>query len=335
MREHRRGFTLIELLVVIAIIGILAAMVFPVFARARESARKAVCLSNVKNLCLAMQMYLSDYDDTMPPAEHRPEVNAYFNQGPGSGSPREDCALTELANPYLRWPVILDPYVRNRDVWRCPSAKLVGGARWIIPDPDWFSYCVAHEGEWGAVGGYVAGPCNGAYPQGWGGSVTDSLAQGTLGVATESGVLGQGAFSQSIGCALNYEQKVGAVDDPAWYTVFADAGGCMELWSPVLAAYPDRCRLVCEWCIADWANCSWTQDCGIGDLAYFTDPSLRTGITRHLGGSNIGFLDGHAKWLPAEQILDLAGVVGKPGQLKGMGTVFPTQSCCEGCVTLR
>ena len=63
MRLRRRGFTLIELLVVIAIIGILAAMVFPVFARARESARKAVCLSNVKNIALAIQMYLEGIRD--------------------------------------------------------------------------------------------------------------------------------------------------------------------------------------------------------------------------------------------------------------------------------
>ena len=79
MMARRRGFTLIELLVVIAIIGILAAMVFPVFARARESARKAVCLSNVKNLALAIQMYLSDYSDHFPPSEHRAEVVDWFN----------------------------------------------------------------------------------------------------------------------------------------------------------------------------------------------------------------------------------------------------------------
>jgi prepilin-type N-terminal cleavage/methylation domain-containing protein len=63
MMRRYRGFTLIELLVVIAIIGILAAMVFPVFARARESARKAVCLSNVKNIALAINMYLGDNND--------------------------------------------------------------------------------------------------------------------------------------------------------------------------------------------------------------------------------------------------------------------------------
>ena len=64
--RRRKGFTLIELLVVIAIIGILAAMVFPVFARARESARRIQCLSNVKNVALAIQMYLADWE-TFPP----------------------------------------------------------------------------------------------------------------------------------------------------------------------------------------------------------------------------------------------------------------------------
>jgi prepilin-type N-terminal cleavage/methylation domain-containing protein len=84
VRTRRSGFTLIELLVVIAIIGILAAMVFPVFARARESARKAVCLSNVKNLALAIQMYLGDNNDTLPPSEHRSEVLDYFDMCPAS-----------------------------------------------------------------------------------------------------------------------------------------------------------------------------------------------------------------------------------------------------------
>ncbi|NLO06246.1 MAG: prepilin-type N-terminal cleavage/methylation domain-containing protein, partial [candidate division WS1 bacterium] len=60
----RRGFTLIELLVVIAIIAILAAILFPVFARAREKARQTQCLSNVKQTMLAVNMYAQDYDET-------------------------------------------------------------------------------------------------------------------------------------------------------------------------------------------------------------------------------------------------------------------------------
>jgi len=80
MRHSKKGFTLIELLVVIAIIAILAAMLFPVFARARESARKIQCLANVKNIATAFQMYLTDYD-SFPPNEHRQEVLAALGDG--------------------------------------------------------------------------------------------------------------------------------------------------------------------------------------------------------------------------------------------------------------
>src|SRR5512138_3080475 len=85
--RNRKGFTLIELLVVIAIIGILAAMLFPVFARARESARKIQCLSNVKNIALAINMYLTDYDKYPPSVEANAEARAYLNGdgGPNSG----------------------------------------------------------------------------------------------------------------------------------------------------------------------------------------------------------------------------------------------------------
>src|SRR5512137_1292018 len=95
MSRGKRGFTLIELLVVIAIIGILAAMVFPVFARARESARKAVCLSNVKNIALAINMYLGDNNDVLPPVEHRPEVIDYFNTAPGNSDSAADFDASE------------------------------------------------------------------------------------------------------------------------------------------------------------------------------------------------------------------------------------------------
>src|SRR5512139_2327273 len=107
---RRRGFTLIELLVVIAIIGILAAMLFPVFARARESARKTQCLANVKNIAMAIQIYLTDYD-RMFPKEHNAEARQYFVDMGCCDGGGADCRATG-ANPYLRHPVILDEYTK-------------------------------------------------------------------------------------------------------------------------------------------------------------------------------------------------------------------------------
>jgi prepilin-type N-terminal cleavage/methylation domain-containing protein/prepilin-type processing-associated H-X9-DG protein len=71
--RRRRGFTLIELLVVIAIIAILAAILFPVFAQAREKGRQAVCLSNLKQMALGMRMYVQDYDELYPPHRLGPD----------------------------------------------------------------------------------------------------------------------------------------------------------------------------------------------------------------------------------------------------------------------
>lgn len=107
MHRHR-GFTLIELLVVIAIIAILAAILFPVFARAREKARQTSCLSNIKELATAVHMYVQDYDERMP---------GYMIYTPGNVT-RPYSGGT--AN-YLYWMDMLWPYVMNRQIYRCPS----------------------------------------------------------------------------------------------------------------------------------------------------------------------------------------------------------------------
>ncbi len=110
MNARRSGFTLIELLVVIAIIAILAAILFPVFAQAREKARATTCLSNLKQLALATQMYTQDYDGVFP-----------TNNLPGLGywcSPLDDPA----AQP--NWYSELQPYIKNSAVFTCPSATI-------------------------------------------------------------------------------------------------------------------------------------------------------------------------------------------------------------------
>jgi len=111
---YRRGFTLIELLVVIAIIAILAAILFPVFARAREKARATTCISNLKQLGLAMSMYCSDYDGLFPwgvdPADK-------FCPQIWNGYPQFQAAIPTM--PFLHG--VVDPYVRNSNIWHCPS----------------------------------------------------------------------------------------------------------------------------------------------------------------------------------------------------------------------
>lgn len=102
MTRARPGFTLIELLVVIAIIAILAAILFPVFARAREKARQTSCLSNVKQITLGFLMYAQDYDEMMAPRYYRydPEV---------------------MGGPH--WDRLLYPYTMNMDVYVCPNTR--------------------------------------------------------------------------------------------------------------------------------------------------------------------------------------------------------------------
>ena len=98
---QRRGFTLIELLVVIAIIAILAAILFPVFAQARDKARSVSCLSNMKQLGLALTMYLQDYDERV-----LPRYAACPSTGPTS---KND----------LLWTGLLQPYIKNKGIFVC------------------------------------------------------------------------------------------------------------------------------------------------------------------------------------------------------------------------
>ena len=114
--RRRTGFTLIELLVVIAIIAILAAILFPVFARAREKARQTSCLSNVKQLQLGLKMYCGDYDEMNPAARNclRPE---------GTGTMAGDIAQMPGCNgfKFVPWFRVIQPYVKNLQLLQCPS----------------------------------------------------------------------------------------------------------------------------------------------------------------------------------------------------------------------
>ena len=124
----KRGFTLIELLVVIAIIAILAAILFPVFAKAREKARQTSCLSNLKQIGLGILQYTQDYDEKFPvymvgqgagtgayvlaPAGNPGSIYTVSDGGSGA---MPNCGL------YLSWMDVIYPYVKNVQIFRCPS----------------------------------------------------------------------------------------------------------------------------------------------------------------------------------------------------------------------
>lgn len=183
MQSQRRpsGFTLIELLVVIAIIAILAAILFPVFAQARESARTASCLSNMKQLGLGFKMYAQDYDEKWPmgtyPGPRNWEVNLDVegNQGwndcggfwkgfdPKDGGPvYTGCAYgTEFYRTLMS--VQIHPYTKNKQIWYCPSDK------YRSPTPDmiarglqsyhWFpAWIYSFRGSWNGFAPYATGP---------------------------------------------------------------------------------------------------------------------------------------------------------------------------------
>ena len=133
--DGRRGFTLIELIVVIAVIAILAAILFPVFAQAREKARQAACLSNLKQVGSAVMLYVHDYDETYPGGPIPPGGSMVFwnlwvpgPEGSWEKMPTKwgDTARTNVAFRLL-------PYLKTVQIFSCPSNP-TGGNRFGMWD---------------------------------------------------------------------------------------------------------------------------------------------------------------------------------------------------------
>jgi len=131
-KRRRKGFTLIELLVVIAIIAILAAILFPVFARAKQAAIKNQCINNLKQITAAMNLYTTDYDERFPLVS-------------GFGQMLDTLPIFEMGNNDLRDPTKTDrawfqylllPYVKNQKIFECPGVTINGF--WEIGGQDYY-----------------------------------------------------------------------------------------------------------------------------------------------------------------------------------------------------
>jgi prepilin-type N-terminal cleavage/methylation domain-containing protein/prepilin-type processing-associated H-X9-DG protein len=147
---RRIGFTLIELLVVIAIIAILAAILFPVFARARENARRASCQSNLKQIGLGFAQYLQDYDSKYP-------YGGWVDTTLASPSSQPWLSGEDGNHNAFYWPNVLQPYVKSTQIFVCPSATKLKTALYGVmafdgSDPRYigYGYNVDYLGAYGS-----------------------------------------------------------------------------------------------------------------------------------------------------------------------------------------
>lgn len=135
--KKRGGFTLIEILVVVAILSLLAAILFPVFARARENARRTSCASNLKQIGLGILQYAQDYDEVMVPSylDGSCYANAGFSYPTNSGT----CSGNPVSGN-LRWMDLIFPYVKSEALFNCPS---------VGEDASFDKYKFASGDDWG------------------------------------------------------------------------------------------------------------------------------------------------------------------------------------------
>jgi prepilin-type processing-associated H-X9-DG protein len=181
-------------------------------------------------------------------------------------------------------------------VWRCPSARASVTASWILPFDGgvWWEYLRDNVGRWGKDNP-AGGPCLDAFPSGWGGSVTDSIAQRRRAGADT------GAFECSIGTSsVLSDVQDSQVSDAAWLIVCGDTQHAAE-FTVVADLLYSVCRTN-ECACGDWSSgetCMLPAD-QVG--RWHSDPSFRYQYARHQGGANLGFADGHAKWWSAQEL---------------------------------
>ncbi len=262
--SRRSAFTLIELLVVIAIIAILAAILFPVFAQAREKARATSCLSNMKQIGTALFMYVQDADETYP--------YCYLYAG---GTYIPGCDNGKGCNdndPYYQWSYALAAYTKSNQIWTCPSSKYNQtpanpGVDFQVPELSYLpNEALLPRQKFAEQSATYLRPYHAV-----------SLAQ----VSATANVIAIAEAQQENKSSADHRPAHGFLPVEPYKSVtpitrvtaadvFLNANGT----TPAKGMAGDKTR--------------------IGYVA----------IKRHMGGANYTFADGHAKWYRIEQTLD-------------------------------
>jgi len=297
-----QGFTLIELLVVIAIIAILAAILFPVFAKVREKARQITCASNLKQIGLAEQMYANDYDDTYSGSYQCTDWNAAAGGcqaddsfGDGGGSPDR-----------ISYAELLFPYTKSAKVYLCPdsansdhfinddAADCVLNPDVCGPNPAGSAYTQATTPS----GAPLIGGIDFAYN-----SLIDDNATDCMDFGNENGCQVSNADDRA-------ENPMSIVDEPADTIMLVDGAmgydaglestptfGNYNIWDTYLTDMPTGGIYYSTPYYSSpgpGATASGSQPANWGSDGYETSTSP---VARHAGGSNFLWYDGHVKWM--------------------------------------
>lgn len=285
--KANKGFTLIELLVVIAIIAILAAILFPVFAHARDKARQTACISNERQLALACLQYSQDYDDVEIP---------YIISGGWFDVTYNAWNWVRLSEPYLK-----NEYYGGSSVFHCPSEEADFYGNWGTPirTDQWASDFV----DYGFNFDYLQPDYNCAPPP---------VADKYVGIVNNGGTLPQGIQYNIFG----YPVTLDKIEAPSDTVLFAEtkpetilSGGGRGAFYPqnqvdAPGNYPGFGVSNSHTCGLDgWGYNDAFEGGpnGIGGPTGVPDTGTNTFDPRHSGGGNIAFCDGHAKWLTPGQ----------------------------------
>ena len=251
-----RGFTLIELLVVIAIIAILAAILFPVFAQAREKARQSTCLSNLKQLTTGVLAYITDYENYIVPS--------FSTSVPNPLAGGMNNANTRI------WPALVQPYVKNKDLFRCPNTT---------------------EAEARYVEAWDDNIPQGIYGRGW------------LPYGLNMGIGSNWFWTRGGQLLARMTPNTAMIKEPAKMVMLADSYS-----GPTSAPYNCRGYVVDNLCVHGCSGSD--PRLGGGPTPYCAPGAPVGGAFASLGprhpkyeGVTIALVDGHAKWFPVKAVI--------------------------------